>query len=61
MTGVAFLFSFKILLQREGVRVSTHTRMSRDGAGGGGEGEGDAHAPLSREPEAWIHPRTPGS
>jgi len=30
-------------------------------AGGGAEGKGEADSPLSREPNAGLHPRTPGS
>ena len=29
-------------------------------AAGGAEGQGDADAPLSREPDAGLDPRTPG-
>ena len=52
------LFFLKILFVylRERERKSAHTNGV-----GGAEGEGDAGSPLSREPDAGLHPRTPRS
>ena len=36
-------------------------RKRRHESGGGAEGEGEAGSPLSREPDAGLDPRTPGS
>ena len=34
---------------------------ARTQMGGGAEGEREADSPLSREPNMWIDPGTPGS
>jgi len=39
----------------------TERDTEREGTQAGGEGEGEAGLPPSREPDAELDPRTPGS